>query len=59
MGYWSQINQKKKQYKANEKIRCNACGKEIQLESLPRLRYGVGFICKECSDKRWKARIIK
>jgi hypothetical protein len=52
-GYWSQIN-KKMELSPPEKLSCTLCNKEIQPSSFPQLRYSVGIICKECSDKKWK-----
>jgi hypothetical protein len=53
MGYWYNMQREKKE-NMREKIYCKLCGKLIRPGSLPQLRYGVGIICKECSDKKWK-----
>lgn len=55
MAYWYYLQQQKnKQQIISHKLYCKMCGKEIMPGSTPQLRYGVGIICKECSDKRWK-----
>ena len=56
MGYWDTLHKKKQQYTPPDKIFCKLCGKEIKPGSLPQLRYGVGIICKECSNKKWAKR---
>jgi len=53
MGYWAHLKKFNQEiYTPPEKLYCKLCGKELPRGYLPRLVYGVGFICKECSDKR-------
>jgi len=53
MAYWYYMQREKKE-NMRKNIYCKLCGKLIKPGSLPQLRYGVGIICKDCSDKRWK-----
>jgi DNA-directed RNA polymerase subunit RPC12/RpoP len=53
MYYWDMLKkQNQYTYKPPEKFYCKICGKEIPKGSMPRIRYGVGIICKECSEIR-------
>ena len=54
-GYYYNGIQSISQKHLPEKIHCSVCGKEIPQGYPQKLRYGVGIVCKECSDK---ARII-
>jgi DNA-directed RNA polymerase subunit RPC12/RpoP len=52
--YWQQTKNRKIEYKSTEPLKCAICGKVIPLGSMPHLLYGKGFICEECSKRRWK-----